>query len=156
MKFRLLPALVALSLLLPLAAGAVQPDEIMADPAEEARAREITRELRCVVCQSESIDESNAEIARDLRLLVRERITEGDTNEEVLDYVVDRYGEYVLFRPPFTWNNALLWFSGPLLLLLGAGIAFTFIRRRAALPAPATSAPLSEAEKRRLEALTSE
>ncbi len=156
MTSRLLTALVALSLLLPLAAGAVQPDEMLADPAEEARAREITRELRCVVCQSELIDESNAEIARDLRLLVRERITAGDDNDAVLDYVVDRYGEYVLFRPPFTWNNALLWFSGPLLLLLGGGIAFTFIRRRAALPAPASSAPLSDAERRRLEALTSE
>lgn len=156
MMSRLLPCLVAFALLLPGGAGAVQPDEMLADPAEESRAREITRELRCVVCQSESIDESNAEIARDLRVLVRERITEGDSNDEVLDYVVDRYGEYVLFRPPFTWNNALLWFSGPILLLLGGGIAFGFIRRRAAQPAPATSAPLNDAEKRRLEALTTE
>ena len=100
-------ALLALALCLaPLAALAVQPDEILPDPAQEARARAITRELRCVVCQSESIDESNADIARDLRLLVRERITAGDSDAEVLAFVVDRYGEFVLFRPPFTWRNA--------------------------------------------------
>ena len=130
-------ALLALALCLaPLAALAVQPDEILPDPAQEARARAITRELRCVVCQSESIDESNADIARDLRLLVRERITAGDSDAEVLAFVVDRYGEFVLFRPPMTWRNAPLWLSGPALLLLGGALAFGFIRRRARAAPP--------------------
>ena len=149
---RLRRLLTVLALLLPLAAAAIQPDEILDDPALEARAREITRELRCVVCQSESIDDSNAEIARDLRLLVRERLVAGDTNAQVLDYVVARYGEFVLFRPPFTWDNAALWLSGPVFLLLGGGLAFAFIRRRARAPAPERP-PLTEAERRRLEEL---
>ncbi|HET9067409.1 MAG TPA: cytochrome c-type biogenesis protein [Amaricoccus sp.] len=150
---RLLLAL--LLCLAPVAALAVQPDEILPDPGQEARARAITRELRCVVCQSESIDESNADIARDLRLLVRERITAGDTDEEVLAFVVDRYGEFVLFRPPFTWRNAALWLSGPAILILGGGIAFGFIRRRARVAAPAP-APLSPEEEKRLAALLEE
>jgi cytochrome c-type biogenesis protein CcmH len=146
-------ALLVLALCLaPFAALAVQPDEMLPDPAREARARAITRELRCVVCQSESIDESNAEIARDLRLLVRERITAGDSDEEVLAFVVDRYGEFVLFRPPFTWRNAALWLSGPAILLVGGAIAFGFIRRRARA-APPTPAPLSPEEEARLAAL---
>ena len=105
--------------LAPVAAGAVQPDEMLADPALEARARGITSELRCVVCQSESVDELNADIARDLRLLVRERIVAGDTDDEVQAFVVARYGEFVLFRPPFSWRNAPLWLAGPVLLLAG-------------------------------------
>jgi cytochrome c-type biogenesis protein CcmH len=141
------PGLLALALLAPLAAGAVQPDEILSDPALEARARAITRELRCVVCQSESIDDSNAEIARDLRLLVRERVVAGDSDAEVLDYVVDRYGEFVLFRPPFTAGNAALWLSGPVLLLLGGGLAFAFVRHRARAETPP---PLSAEEEARL------
>lgn len=136
----------------PLIAAAVQPDEILPDPGQEARARAITRELRCVVCQSESLDESNAEIARDLRLMVRERIVAGDDDAEVLDYVVDRYGEYVLFRPRFSLGNAALWLSGPAFLLLGGGLALAFIRRRARAPAP-ERAPLSPAEQARLEEL---
>jgi cytochrome c-type biogenesis protein CcmH len=149
---RLLLALV-LSLA-PLVAGAVQPDEILADPALEARARAITVELRCVVCRSESIDESNAAIARDLRLLVRERLVAGDTDAEVRAFVVARYGEYVLLRPPFSWRNAALWLSGPAILLLGGAIAFGFIRRRArAAPSPA---PLSPDEEKRLAALLKE
>ena len=142
--------LVALALVLaPSIAAAVQPDEILPDPGQEARARAITRELRCVVCQSESLDESNAEIARDLRLMVRERIVAGDSDAEVLNYVVDRYGEYVLFRPRMSLANAALWFSGPALLLLGGGLAFVFIRRRARASAP-ERAPLSPAEEARL------
>jgi cytochrome c-type biogenesis protein CcmH len=150
---RVLRQLLVFALLLaPLMAGAVQPNEILPDPGQEARARAITRELRCVVCQSESVDESNADIAHDIRLLVRERITAGDTDEEVRAYLVDRYGEFVLFRPPFTARNAVLWLSGPVLLLLGGGIAFAFIRRRArAAPPPAP--PLSPAEEARLAAL---
>jgi cytochrome c-type biogenesis protein CcmH len=147
--------LLILALLAPLAAAAIQPDEVLDDPTLEARAREITRELRCVVCQSESIDESNAEIARDLRLLVRERVVAGDSNAEVLDFVVARYGEFVLFRPPFTLANAALWLSGPVFLLLGGGLAFAFIRRRARAPAPARP-PLTEDERDRLDALTGE
>ena len=126
-----------LALVLAGPALAVQPDEILPDPALEARARAITKELRCVVCQSESIDDSNADIARDLRLLVRERIVAGDTDAEVVAFVVDRYGEFVLFRPPFNARNAALWLAGPLLLLVGGGIAFAFIRRKAAAPEPA-------------------
>jgi cytochrome c-type biogenesis protein CcmH len=140
-----------LALLLALAhpAGAVQPDEILDDPALETRARDITAELRCVVCRSESIDESNAGIARDLRLLVRERLVAGDSDASVIDHVVARYGEYVLLRPPFSGANAVLWLSGPALLLLGAGIAFAFLRRRAR-PATEARAPLSAEERRRL------
>ncbi len=140
-------------MLAPLTAGAVQPDEILADPVLEARARALTTELRCVVCQAESIDDSHAEIARDLRVLVRERITAGDDDDAVLAFVVDRYGEFVLFRPPFTWRNAALWLSGPLFLILGGGLAFAFIRRRATA-APPPRPPLSAEERARLEALT--
>ena len=141
--------------LAPLVAAAVQPDEILPDPALEARARAITAELRCVVCRSESIDESNAAIARDLRLLVRERLVAGDTDEEVRDFVVARYGEYVLLRPPLTWRNAALWLSGPAILLLGGAIAFGFIRRRASA-APQPPAPLSAEEQKRLAKLLKE
>ena len=132
---------------------AVQPDEILPDPALEARARAITGELRCVVCQSESIDDSNADIARDLRLRVRERIVAGDSDAEVVAFVVDRYGEFVLLRPPFNARNAALWLAGPLLLLAGGGLAFAFIRRKAAAPEPARP-PLSPEEQARLRDLT--
>ena len=131
----------------------MQPDEILPDPALEARARAITGELRCVVCQSESIDDSNADIARDLRLRVRERIVAGDSDAEVVAFVVDRYGEFVLLRPPFNARNAALWLAGPLLLLAGGGLAFAFIRRKAAAPEPARP-PLSPEEQARLRDLT--
>ena len=134
---------------------AVQPDEVLDDPGLEARARAITGELRCVVCQSESIDESNAPIARDLRLLVRERIAEGDSDEEVVDFVVARYGEFVLFRPPFSAANAPLWFAGPVLLLIAGGTAFVFVRRRSRARKEPPQ-PLSAEEERRLKALVSE
>ena len=124
----------------------MQPDEILPDPAQEARARAITRELRCVVCQSESIDESNADIARDLRLLVRERITAGDSDDEVLAFVVDRYGEFVLFRPPFTWATPPSGSPAPPSSSLGGALAFGFIRRRARAPAP-PAPPLSAEEE---------
>lgn len=142
-------------LIAPLMARAVQPDEMLPDPAEEARARAITKELRCVVCQSESLDESNADIARDLRLMVRERIVAGDSDPEVVDYVVDRYGEYVLFRPRFSAFNAALWFSGPVFLLIGGGLALAFIRRRSRAPDPPPPG-LTEEERRRLARLTEE
>ncbi len=148
-------ALAIALMLAPLAVWAVQPDEILTDPGLEARARALTAELRCVVCQAESIDDSHAEIARDLRILVRERITAGDSDDEVLAFVVDRYGEFVLFRPPFSWRNAALWLSGPLFLILGAGLAFGFIRRKSMAESPPRP-PLTAEERRRLDALTGE
>ena len=98
---------------------AIQPDEILNDPELEKRARQISLELRCVVCQNQSIDDSDAPLARDLRLLVRERLEEGDSNEEVMEFVVSRYGEFVLLRPPFGWHTLLLWLA-PALVLIGA------------------------------------
>ncbi|WP_419555518.1 cytochrome c-type biogenesis protein [Pseudaestuariivita rosea] len=131
-------------------AVAVQPDEILDDPQLEERARVISEELRCLVCRNENIDESNADLARDLRILVRERLVEGDTNEQVLDFVVDRYGEYVLLRPTLTGSNLLLWIAGPLMLLMAIATAIFYTRSRAT--APETDA-LSEDEKRRLDEL---
>ena len=142
-----------LALILMIAASpvaAVQPDEILPDPALEARARDISRDLRCVVCRNESIDESNAELARDLRLLVRERLVEGDSNAEVMDFIVARYGEYVLLRPMTTGSNLLLWIAGPAMLVIGLGTAGLYLRRRRAVEQPSTQA-LTEAERARLD-----
>lgn len=133
-------------------AFAVQPDEVLPDSALEERARDISAGLRCLVCRNESIDESNAELARDLRLLVRERLVEGDTNEQVVSYVVDRYGEYVLLRPTLTGSNIVLWLAPLLLILFGGAMALVYIRRRADSPAP-TEVALSAAEKARLDEL---
>lgn len=134
---------------------AVQPDEILPDPAMEARARDISAGLRCLVCRNESIDESNAELARDLRLLVRERLLEGDSNDEVVAYIVDRYGEYVLLRPTLTGSNLLLWLAGPAMALLGLGVAVAYLRRqsrrRCEAEADAASQALSAAEQARLD-----
>ena len=113
---------------------AVQPDEMLADPALEARAREISRAVRCPVCQGESIDDSNARISRDLRIIIRERLVAGDSDQEVLDFLVARYGEFVLFDPPKTGANLILWLAGPAVLLLGGGIAFAAFRRRGTAP----------------------
>lgn len=110
-------------------AFAVQPDEVLDDPELEARARDLSRGLRCLVCRNESIDESNADLARDLRLLVRERLVAGDSNPEVIDYVVDRYGEYVLLRPTKTGSNMILWIAGPAMLVLASGIGIAYQRR---------------------------
>lgn len=130
----------ALVLLLALAgpAWAVQPDEVLADPALEARARALSAGLRCVVCRNETIDESNAEIARDMRLVLRERLLAGDTDAEAVQFLVDRYGEFVLLRPRAEGANLLLWAAGPLMLLAGLGLAVVAIRRRAPPPAPLT------------------
>lgn len=130
---------------------AVQPDEMLADPVLEARAREISRDLRCPVCQGEAIDDSNAPISRDLRLLVRERLMEGDSDEEVVDHIVARYGEFVLFNPRATGSGLVLWLAGPAMLLLGGGLAFAMTRRRAR-----PEAELSEAEQARLAELMKE
>lgn len=128
----------ALLLALMLAAGpvlAVQPDEVLSDPALEARARDLSRGLRCLVCRNESIDESNADLARDLRLLVRERLAAGDSDAEVIDYLVARYGEFVLLAPRTDGSNLILWLA-PLGLLLGGGglAAAVILRQRRAGP----------------------
>jgi cytochrome c-type biogenesis protein CcmH len=135
-------------------AAAVQPDEVLADPALEARARALSKELRCVVCRSENIDDSNAGIARDLRLLVRERLTAGDSDQEVLDFLVARYGDYVLLNPPVRGANWALWLAGPALLVLGGAMAAVYLRRRRA--ATDAAAPLSVEEEARLADLTRE
>lgn len=111
-------------------ARAVQPDEMLADPALEQRAREISQGLRCLVCRNENIDDSNADLARDLRLLVRERLAAGDSDTEVVEYITDRYGEYVLLMPTAGGSNLLLWAAGPLLLIGGLGLGLAFVRRR--------------------------
>ncbi|MCB1387573.1 MAG: cytochrome c-type biogenesis protein CcmH [Rhodobacteraceae bacterium] len=134
-----------------LPALAVQPDEVLADPALEARAREITAGLRCVVCRNESVDDSNAEIARDIRLMVRERLVAGDTNAEAVQYMVDRFGEYILLNPRATGSNLILWIAGPVLLVAGLAIAAFAARRRRTV-----AAPLSAAEEARLRALLDE
>ena len=148
MTFRRLALLLAV-MLMPLAAPAVQPDEVLDDPALETRARDISAGLRCLVCRNENIDESNAELARDLRLLVRERLVAGDTDVEVVDYIVDRYGEYVLLKPQTGGANLILWLAGPVMLLLGGGIGFVYVRRRAGGQGRAEAA-LSDEEQARL------
>ncbi len=139
-----------LLLLLAAPALAVQPDERLADPALEARARALSRELRCVVCQNESIDESNAPLARDIRLLLRERLTAGDSDAQATSFLVARYGDFVLLRPPVRGDTWLLWFGPFALLLAGIAVTALALRRRAAAPAPK---PLSPEEQARLDAL---
>ncbi len=134
---------------------AVQPDEILDDPVLEDRAREISEGLRCLVCRNESIDESNADLARDMRILVRERLALGDTDAEVVAFLVDRYGEYVLLQPTVTGSNLILWIAGPAMLLVGGGGAALYLRRRAAAT-PSDAAGLSEVEKTRLAELLKE
>ncbi len=132
-------------------AFAVEPDEILDDPVMEERAREISKGLRCLVCQNENIDDSNADLARDLRLLVRERLVAGDTDQEVEDYVVDRYGEFILLKPKFSLRNAILWFTGPILFLIGGAGVIGFIRRRSRAEKPDDG--LSDEERDRLASL---
>ena len=134
---------------------AVQPDEMLKDPALEARAREISAGLRCLVCRNENIDDSNAKLARDLRLLVRERLTAGDSDQQVVDYIVARYGEYVLLRPRLGGANLILWLAGPMMLILGGGIAVLFIRRRASARSQEEAA-LSPQEEARLREIIGE
>ncbi len=119
----------AVSLLSAFAANAVQPDEILSDAALEARARNLSRELRCMVCQNQSIDDSDAPLARDLRLLVRERLKAGDSDTQILDFLVGRYGDFVLLKPRFTTRTALLWLL-PLVVLVTGGAALLVLRRR--------------------------
>jgi cytochrome c-type biogenesis protein CcmH len=148
---RLLAILGALWLL-GLPALAVQPDEMLADPALEARARQISRDLRCLVCQNQSIDDSDADLARDLRILLRQRLSAGDSDAEAKQFLVDRYGDYVLLRPPFKATTLLLWFGPLLLLLFGTLAAFGVYRRRSVVVSPF----LSEQERARLAKLLKE
>ncbi len=141
-------ALIALLLMLTTPVFAVQPDEVLKDPAMEARARELSRELRCMVCQNQSIDDSDAPLARDLRLLVRERLVQGDSDRQVRDFLVARYGEFVLLRPPLRWHTLILWFLGPAALLAGIGGLYLLARRRRTVIVE--PAGLSGDEKRRL------
>ncbi|HEV7276164.1 MAG TPA: cytochrome c-type biogenesis protein [Devosiaceae bacterium] len=129
---------------------AVDPDEILDDPALEERARDISAELRCLVCQNQSIDDSDAPLARDLRLIVRERLVAGDDDAEVMQFVVDRYGEFVRLSPVLAPHTVLLWAAGPLLLLIGVLVIFFRARRR---PPPEDAPPLTEEERAALEAL---
>jgi cytochrome c-type biogenesis protein CcmH len=143
-------AVVMMALLQPVAAHAVEPDEVLADRALEARARQLSAELRCLVCQNQSIDESNAPLAKDLRLLVRERLTAGDSDDAVLDFIVARYGSFVLLKPPLGPETILLW-TAPLVLLLGigAGILLRLRQRGESDAAPARALTPEESEKLR-------
>lgn len=142
--------LLAVLLLVPTLAFAVQPDEVLDDPALEARARVISQKLRCPVCQGENIDESNAPISRDLRLYVRERLVGGDDNDQVIQAVSDRFGEFVLFEPSRSGANLLLWLAGPLMALLALLIGWRFLRSRQSAEASG-AAPLTEEERARLD-----
>jgi cytochrome c-type biogenesis protein CcmH len=142
-------ALLALALLAAAPAGAVQPDEVLPDPVLEARARELSKGLRCLVCRNESIDESHADLARDLRLLLRERLVAGDTDDEAMAFIVDRYGEYVLLTPTTGGSNLILWIAGPAMLGAGGLIAALYLRRRGRGDGPGPEA-LSDDESRRL------
>jgi cytochrome c-type biogenesis protein CcmH len=138
-----------LALAVPRPVLAVEPGEILKDPALETRARALSRELRCMVCQNQSIDDSEAPLAHDLRVLVRERLQAGDSDPQVLDFLVARYGEFVLLNPRLSWRTAVLWGLPPAVLLLGTLALFVVIRRRRITPA-AESANLTAAEEARL------
>jgi cytochrome c-type biogenesis protein CcmH len=148
-RFRLV--VLALCLVAGPAALAVEPGEVLADAGLEERARTISANLRCVVCQNQSIDDSNADLARDLRLVVRERLVKGDTDKEIYDFVAARYGDFVLLRPPFNARTVLLWGGPALVFLIGLTGVFIYFRRRGAEPLEA--APLSADEEHRLNAV---
>jgi len=135
---------------IPGAANAVEPDEVLSDPVLETRARVLSAELRCMVCQNQSIDDSDAPLARDLRILLRERLSAGDSDAQVVDFLVARYGEFILLKPRVHWNTALLWAAPPAVLVIGGLVAFVLFRRRR-MPTDAT--PLDAAEKQRLAAI---
>ena len=135
---------------------AVNPDEMLKDPAQEHRARELGRDLRCLVCQNQSIDDSDADLAKDLRVIVRERISAGDSDDMVRKFVVDRYGDYVLLKPPFKGTTMVLWL-GPFALFVGAlAVIVGFYRRRRTADAAPPPPPLSAEEQRRLTTLLKE
>lgn len=147
-------ALVLGLLLIPLAAHAVRPDERLADPALEARARDISGQLRCLVCQNESIDESDADLAHDIRIFVRQRLTAGDTNQQAIAAVVDRYGQFVLLKPPVEPATYVLWY-GPIALLVLGGIGIV-VWMRGHKPPPVAATPLSADETANLDRLLRE
>ncbi len=141
-------------LMVPIPSYAVNPSEMLDDPVLETRARDISAGLRCVVCQNQSIDDSDAELARDLRVLVRERLTNGDSDEAVLDYIVSRYGDYVLLSPPMKASTYALWFGPLFFVIFGIGAIFMIFRKRKTTTIPSKSAPrLSADEERRLKEL---
>jgi cytochrome c-type biogenesis protein CcmH len=153
MVWRVPFVLVVLALLGATPLYAVQVDEILPDPALEARAREISQDLRCMVCQNQSIDDSEAPLARDLRLLVRERLKAGDSDTQVVDFMVARYGEFVLLKPRMSWHTAILWGAPLTILMIGLfAIGFSVLRRSAAAAPPEVTA-LSEAERGKLNAI---
>ncbi|HVY20494.1 MAG TPA: cytochrome c-type biogenesis protein [Bauldia sp.] len=145
-------ALLLLLLLMALPAHAVQPSEMLPDPALEARARTLSAELRCMVCQNQSIDDSDAPLAADIRVLLRERITAGDSDQQVIDFLVARYGEFILLKPQFNAHTALLWVTPFAVLVLGAGIAALTWRRQRGRASP----PLDPAEQEALRRLMSD
>jgi len=138
------------------AALAVEPDEILPDATLEARAREISSGLRCLVCQNQSIDDSNAPLARDLRLLVRERLKAGDSDAQVMRFVEDRYGEFVLLKPPLSWRTVVLWVAPLLALIVAVWMTARAWRRRQPLAADVTVAPLSPDEESKLRSILAE
>jgi cytochrome c-type biogenesis protein CcmH len=152
---RMLMLAFVLALLGGSAAYAVQPDEMMSDPAKEARARNLSRELRCMVCQNQSIDDSEAPLARDLRLLVRERIAAGDSDNQVINFLVARYGEFVLLKPRFEPQTLLLWLLPPLVLLGGGAALWMHAKRRSMGDPNLASGGLTADEQARLAALMS-
>ena len=130
------------------AAGAVEPDELLDDPVLEERARDISQQLRCVVCQNQSIDESTAPLARDLRLIIRERLVAGDSNKEVVTFVVDRYGDFVLLKPPFQGDTYVLWFGPFIIFLIGGGLIFYYFRKvLKAVPDQDSSGPAKKGKR---------
>ena len=151
-------ALIVLALLSPAPAWAVQPDEVLSDPALEARARSLSKELRCMVCQNQSIDDSDAPLARDLRILVRERLQAGESDQQVINFLVARYGEFVLLRPRFSWHTALLWLAPGAVLLIGACGVLVLARRYRAGSERATAEreKLTPAEAARLSEILSQ
>ena len=140
---------------IPFVSYSVEPNEVLSDPILEERARDISKDLRCLVCQNESIDDSNASLAKDLRILVRERLVAGDSDDEVLNFIVDRYGEFALLKPRSDGFNLILWLSGPLMLLIALIISFSFIKSNYNSKGGST-AVLSDHEKRELKKIFGE
>ena len=149
MRF-LQPLVFLIALLTSAPSWAVQPDEVLSDPALEARARAISKELRCMVCQNESIDDSDAPLAHDLRVLVRERLKAGDSDQQIINFLVSRYGEFVLLRPRLSWHTAALWGTPPALVLLGIIMIVVVERRRRKSSAQTAPVSLTAAEEARL------
>jgi len=149
---RIFVVLFAIALTVASPSFAVQPDEILSDPALESRARALSRELRCMVCQNQSIDDSDASLARDLRILVRERLTAGDSDGQVLDFLTARYGQFVLLKPHFGWDTLLLWLA-PVGVLLAGAFGLVMVLRRHRDPAVAAEPELTAAERKKLAAL---